>query len=235
MKEGVQLKSDSDINSFDGFMPEMIDFLWALRMNNNKEWMNQNRDWYSRVLKEPTAIFARELALAVNAMDENLNLVPSVSRINRDVRYSKDKSPYKAKTWVVLKPAGMSQVWKTRPAFFFELCPEGYTYGCGFYAAMPQYMAALRAKIDSEPNQMERLANEFQKQSSFQFEAEQYKRPMGQQKSEVVMPWYQAKSFAMIANRPLEERFYEKALPQEIAKELQFLIPYYQYFFLNTV
>ena len=38
---------------FEGFTAETIDFLWELRMNNSREWMEENRDRYKRVLKEP--------------------------------------------------------------------------------------------------------------------------------------------------------------------------------------
>ena len=220
---------------FTGFSPDTIDFLWALRMNNNKEWMDENRNWYIRALKDPTALFAKELAETLNRMDNSFKFVSSVSRINRDIRYSKDKSPYKAKTWVVLKPEGANEVWKSRPAFFFELGTEGYTYGCGFYSAIPQYMAALRAKIDAEPNHMERLAAKFQKQNYFQLIGEQYKRMMGSEKPAAVQPWYQAKSFAMVANHPLEERLYQENLAKEIAKEFEVLFPFYHYFFLKAV
>ena len=46
------------MKKFEGFRPETIDFLWELRMNNSKEWMEQNRDRYKEVLKEPFDAFA---------------------------------------------------------------------------------------------------------------------------------------------------------------------------------
>ena len=47
--------------SFTGFPREMIDFLWELRFNNNKEWFNANRDRYKLLLKEPMDAFAAQL------------------------------------------------------------------------------------------------------------------------------------------------------------------------------
>ena len=110
---------------FTGFLPETIDFLWELRMNNHKAWMEENRERYRRVLKEPFDAMSAELTQRLLAEMSDLQMEYAVSRINRDVRFSKDKSPYKARKWVVLKePAMMTGQWKTRPVFYFELMPE---------------------------------------------------------------------------------------------------------------
>lgn len=218
---------------FEGFTPNTIDFLWALRMNNSKQWMDENRNWYYDALKKPVAAFADAFEKAFDAHNQDLNLVASVSRINRDIRFSKDKSPYKAKAWIVLKPAGTATQWKTRPTFFFELYPEGYCYGCGIYSGTASYMAAVRKKIDADTVSMERLAADLKKQSYFKLETEPYKRKMGTEKSSDVMPWYQAKWFSMIAEHPLEERFYGKNLPNQVAEELSVLLPLYRYFWIN--
>lgn len=46
---------------FEGFTAETIDFLWELRMNNSREWMEENRDRYKRVLKDPLIALRRRL------------------------------------------------------------------------------------------------------------------------------------------------------------------------------
>ena len=50
------------MKKFEGFKPETIDFMWELRMNNSKEWMDANRERYKEVLKEPFDVFAADLA-----------------------------------------------------------------------------------------------------------------------------------------------------------------------------
>ena len=50
------------MKKFEGFKPETIDFMWELRMNNSKEWMDQNRERYKEVLKDPFDALAEELA-----------------------------------------------------------------------------------------------------------------------------------------------------------------------------
>ena len=77
---------------FDGFPKEYIDFLWELRMNNNTEWFSENRDRYNNLLKAPMKLFAEEAADMLNSMGMGETFFPSVSRANRDIRFSKDKS-----------------------------------------------------------------------------------------------------------------------------------------------
>lgn len=148
---------------FEGFSAETIDFLWELRMNNSREWMERNRDRYKSVLKEPFDRLAAELAQAGRAFG-GTELAYSVSRINRDIRFSKDKSPYRACRWVVLhssKTAGTG--WKLRPAFYFELNPESYTYGMGLYHATPVYLTTFRRKLKENPAAFLRIAKKNRK------------------------------------------------------------------------
>ena len=108
---------------FEGFTAETIDFLWELRMNNSREWMEENRDRYKRVLKEPFDSLAAALVAESTAFGGR-EMKCSVSRINRDIRFSKDKSPYRASRWVVLYDAALQgTAWKERPSFYFELNP----------------------------------------------------------------------------------------------------------------
>ena len=114
---------------FEGFTAETIDFLWELRMNNSREWMEENRDRYKRVLKEPFDSLAAAL-VAESIAFGGREMKCSVSRINRDIRFSKDKSPYRASRWVVLYDAALQgTAWKERPSFYFELNPEGLRMG----------------------------------------------------------------------------------------------------------
>ena len=127
---------------FEGFLPETIDFLWELRMNNSKEWMDQNRDRYKAVLKDPFDQFAADLA-EQSPLFCGKKMNYSVSRINRDIRYSKDKSPYRSCRWVVLYDEKLRGTeWKLRPTFYFELQPEGFIHGLGMWCAKPVFLPA---------------------------------------------------------------------------------------------
>ena len=69
---------------FEGFSTDTIDFLWELRMNNSREWMEQNRERYKTTLKEP---FDRLAAALVQAGESysGAEMASSISRINREI------------------------------------------------------------------------------------------------------------------------------------------------------
>ena len=79
------------MTDFTGFTPETIDFLWELRMNNNKAWMEENRERYRTVLKEPFDALSAALTKKFLEKKNVPQMDFSISRINRDVRFSKDK------------------------------------------------------------------------------------------------------------------------------------------------
>ena len=168
------------MTDFTGFTPETIDFLWELRMNNNKAWMEENRERYRTVLKEPFDALSAALTKKFLEKKNVPQMDFSISRINRDVRFSKDKSPYKARKWMVLKePMTKAEQWKFRPVFYFEVMPEGYEYGMGFYEGRPAYMQAFRKKVDAAPDAFERLVKDTAKMKEFVLYGDSYKRPMG--------------------------------------------------------
>lgn len=214
---------------FTGFFPETIDFLWEIRMNNNKEWMDQNRERYREVLKNPFDHFAVDVAEKFeDSTKEKLGW--AVSRINRDIRYSKDKSPYRACRWVVFKePAAGGTTWKARPTFYFELTPEGYTHGMGFYEATPAYMKAFRKKIETRPEVFCDIIRGIEKKGKFVLVGEDYKKVDPSGLPLEISNWYVKKSFALIETKQIEGIIFKRDLCQKLVEDWKDLIPLYRY------
>lgn len=207
------------MKAFEGFSAETIDFLWELRMNNSREWMEQNRERYKRVLKEPFDSLAAALAEQSPAFGGR-EMKCSVSRINRDIRFSKDKSPYRACRWVVLYDAALQGTdWKVRPSFYFELSPEGYTHGLGMWCAPPAYLAAYRKRMESSPAAFERLAKKFEKDALFHLEGESYKKIKNEALSPLLQQWYSKKDILLTAHGGMEDMLFSEELPQILAEE----------------
>ena len=193
---------------FEGFTAETIDFLWELRMNNSREWMEENRDRYKRVLKEPFDSLAAALVAESTAFGGR-EMKCSVSRINRDIRFSKDKSPYRASRWVVLYDAALQgTAWKERPSFYFELNPEGYEHG----------LAAYRRKIESNPAAFERMAKKFEKDPLFRLEGRAYKKFKNETLSPLLQAWYPKKDVLLVAHGDMEDILFSPELPQFLAE-----------------
>lgn len=112
--------------------------------------------------------------------------------------------------------------------FWFELGPEGYSYGMGFWQAPAVTMAKFRARMDREPKAMEKLARRFQKQDVFVLEGEDYKRPKAAP-SRLLTPWYSKKSFALSHDAPHGEPLWSHDLVDLLLEGYEFLLPYYEY------
>lgn len=204
---------------FTGFLPETIDFLWELRMNNSKEWMEQNRERYQAVLKKPFDAFAAELVTYSGDFCGS-DTKYSVSRINRDIRFSKDKSPYRACRWVTLFDAALQgTAWKERPSFYFELTPEGYTHGLGMWCAPPAYLAAYRKKIEGNPAAFGRLIKKIEKDPLFRVEGEAYKKIKNETLDAKAQVWYCKKEILITARGSMEDILFSPDLPQYLAAE----------------
>ncbi|WP_304508405.1 DUF2461 domain-containing protein [Anaerotignum sp.] len=214
---------------FTGFLPETIDFLWELRMNNSKEWMDQNRGRYREVLKDPFDYFAVDMAEKfAKASGENLDW--AISRINRDIRYSKDKSPYRACRWVVFKePLVVGTAWKMRPAFYFELSPEGYNHGMGLYEATPAYLKAFREKIQKKPHVFADVIKGIEEPSGFTLMGENYKKVDGSALSEEIYPWYIKKNFYVAETKKMENVVFSAELPEMLVAKWKNLMPLYRF------
>src|SRR5688500_1747102 len=88
-------------STFTGFRPEAIDFLAELAQNNDRSWFQPRKSDYERLLKEPMEALVAALADRFEARRLPFEADPkrSVSRIYRDTRFAKDKSPYKTNVY----------------------------------------------------------------------------------------------------------------------------------------
>ena len=90
---------------FQGFSDDTFEFLMALSFNNNREFFHANHDWYVNGLRKPALELAGALGDCVRAICPELETRPEkvVSRINRDLRFSNDKTPYRDYIWLAFR------------------------------------------------------------------------------------------------------------------------------------
>ena len=126
----------------------------AIRFNNNRPFFQDNRDWYLRAVREPSIALAQELAEVVEEIDPNLERRPhrAVSRINRDIRFSRDKSPYRDHIWLSFHHTEEEK--GKLPGLYFELNDNGGYLGMGFYRGNKILMDAIRTHILARPGEM---------------------------------------------------------------------------------
>lgn len=144
---------------FNGYMDETFEFFMAIKFNNNREFFQANRDWYLRAVREPSLALAQELSDTIEKLDEDLERRPNkvVSRINRDIRFSRDKSPYRDYMWLAFRKPGEAR--HSTLGVYFDISCEGASCGMGFYDENKPLMNALRRRLNEDPTEFLELWN----------------------------------------------------------------------------
>jgi len=219
---------------FDGFQPETLTFLKNLEANNNKTWFEAHRSEYQEHLLRPFQLLVAGLSEPMLAIDPHFETRPAVdktlSRIYRDIRFSRDKSPYRARMWLTFKRP--SKDWKTAPAYFFEISPDGYRHGMGFFSATRATMDHLRQMMDDNSREFQDVLSQYRKQDVFQIEGEQYKRIIDPSKPPEIQEWYQRMNLFLICNRKIDDVLFSKELVDDLISGFGLLAPLYH--FLRT-
>lgn len=213
---------------FEGFTQETVDFMWNIRFNNEKSWFEAHKEEYKRVLEQPMKALAAEVHSAFSEKYPEFDLVMHVSRIYRDARRAHGKGPYKDHLWFTLRKRTDDE-WADKPVFWFELGPETWSCGLGYYMAKPSTMEKHRARIDKNPKLMEKLARALNAQTEFALEGENYAKPKGNP-GKLLLDWYNKKSFAIIHEEPTGEAALSPELKARLLSGFDFLVPFYRYF-----
>lgn len=128
---------------FESFSPEALGFLRDLRANNTKEWFAANKAIYETHLKEASRQFADDMATALRVLTGQTHS-SKIFRIHRDVRFSKDKTPYNAHLHIAFSPDGKAD---QPPMWFFGLSPDDLALGCGVFQYEKEALAAFRTEM----------------------------------------------------------------------------------------
>ncbi|MDH3016886.1 DUF2461 domain-containing protein [Gordonia alkanivorans] len=136
--------------SFDGFPEAALDFYDDLEIDNSKFFWEQHKETYRTAIAEPMTALTEELADEFGAA--------KLFRPYRDVRFSKDKSPYKTHqgAFVAVAPA---------TGYYIQIGAPGVRVGAGFYEAGPARLAELRKAIDHDRHgpELERIVRKLAK------------------------------------------------------------------------
>ena len=213
---------------FQGYTDETFEFFMAIRFNNNRPFFLENRDWYLRAVREPSLALAQELAPAVEKLDADLERRPHrvVSRINRDVRFSRDKSPYRDYVWLAFRRPGEAR--DTTLGVYFDLSDTGASYGMGFYRENRGVMDALRERMRTAPEELLALYRPLR--AEFTLHANTAKRiRLPENLPPELTDWYAAKGFYLEKEITDFDLIRSPALAEEIRGGYARLAPLYRY------
>lgn len=206
--------------------PSTLKFIKELKKNNNKAWFDVNRKTYEAA-KADFISFVDTLIPAIAKFDpavSSLKAKECIFRINRDIRFSKDKSPYKTNMGTYINPGGKKV---NTPGYYFH-CEPGQNFAAGgLYVPAPEDLAKVRQEIDYNFEEWKKIIHHkaFKKYFAKVDGIEILSRPpKGYSEDNPAIEFLKMKSF--IVSRPLTDaQLTDKNLVKEVAKTFETMKP----------
>ena len=209
---------------FQGFTPETFDFLWGIRMNNNREWFLAHKQQYTDTLYQPIKELGK--ALFEPFLDAPGNVL-KVSRIYRDARMH-HPDPYKESLWICIRQD--VEWWAENPCLFFEICPEGISYGFILWHPRTAALEDFRKYISAKPDEFLSLIQDTEKATGIPVTASLYKRPKVTD-NPALEPYFAWKgNIACVREEAPSEELFTPELLSRVQTLFSQLRPLYDYF-----
>ena len=210
---------------FQGFNADLLSFCADIRFNNSKAFMDAHRQEYYQKMRDPYYAFISEIAPAMLKIDGDMEVRPHkcLSRINRDTRYSKDKSPYRDHHWVAFRRAAAPK--DGMPFFWFEIRLEEISWGLGVWGENRNLFDGLRRRVEADPKEMQRIM-QLISDSGFIAGGHRWKKmkpPAGLPVS--LVPVYSAKTLFIEKQNIDPKWIFEPSIVQRVAKDFEALTP----------
>ena len=160
--------------------PELFDFFRELKENNNRAWFKANKSRYDRVVKEPLYDFIEAFADRLPAISPHYQAIPRMNggsffRIYRDIRFSKDKTPYKTGAALHFRHESAPDV--HAPGLYLHLEPGEVFVGCGIWKPRSETLARIRTRIAEHPEEWLDVINEKDFASTYTLGGDSLVRP----------------------------------------------------------
>ncbi|MDA9819544.1 DUF2461 domain-containing protein [Salibacteraceae bacterium] len=139
------------------FEKDFIKFFKELEKNNDRDWFKANKPRYEEVVKKPFELFVADLIVNFAKQDKKLIVTPKecIFRIYRDVRFSKNKQPYKLNVSAIICPKGRKG--KDYPGMYVELNHNHFRFYTGCYFPEKQALTDIRYEIAAKPAEFRKL------------------------------------------------------------------------------
>jgi uncharacterized protein (TIGR02453 family) len=139
------------------FNEDFLKFFKQLEKNNNREWFEKNKPRYFENVKQPFEDFIQEMLHKMHEDDESINITPreAIFRIYRDVRFSKEKKPYKTCVSAVLSAGGRKDF--TIPGYYLELRWDEVRFYGGAHFLEKNQLQNLREHIAANLDKFDSL------------------------------------------------------------------------------
>ncbi|AFM05030.1 TIGR02453 family protein [Bernardetia litoralis DSM 6794] len=141
-------------------LPLTLTFLKKLHQNNNREWFKEHKKEYETAKAEFSVLVTALLEYFTNQIDpafSTLTAKDCIFRLNRDVRFSKDKTPYKTYFSAVLHPEGRKT---EKPLIYLHIAPTNNSFlAVGVFQPNKEYLKKIREEIDYNADELKAIFN----------------------------------------------------------------------------
>jgi uncharacterized protein (TIGR02453 family) len=150
------------------FTEDFLQFFIELAPNNNKDWFDLNRKRYEKSVKEPFKKFVQHMIDEIAKTDpkfKDIEAKDCIFRINRDIRFSSDKTPYKLNVSAVVAPDGKKS--KAVNGVYFEFGPEHVRVYGGVYEIDKDDLLTVREGMAADIEKFQKVYNDQKFKSVF--------------------------------------------------------------------
>ncbi len=214
------------------FTKESLEFLQEIKQHNSREWYAQHKSDYQEYVLAPLQSMVGELSEVIVEIDPVLDTTPAVdrtiSRIFRDTRFSRDKSRYKDKMWIMFRNRDKEKL--DYPSFYFEYSPYSYRYGMGFYQASAKTMEGLRDKIDQDERKFLNIIAPILNNPRLEPQGDLYKRSRYTGSNPEVARWYDRRNIYIMCSSTHPEALFTVDIATQIKSDFRDMEALYRYF-----
>ncbi|MVN21138.1 DUF2461 domain-containing protein [Mucilaginibacter arboris] len=205
---------------------ETFDFLKSLAENNNRDWFTANKAVYEDA-RENVLDFTKQLIRQLAKTDPQVNADTDpkkcVMRIYRDIRFSKDKTPYKSNFGINIKTGSGN----TELGYYLHIQPDKSFVGGGYWMPTPEHLKAIRQEIDYNGAALNAIISDasfIDDFSAFDQQEQLKNNPKGYEADHPYLNLLKLKSFAAIHHLNNEELMDKMAI-QNVVKYLAKIQP----------
>lgn len=214
------------------FTQASLDFLAKLDKNNNRDWFNQHKQEYEEIVRSPALDFIADMGEHIEAISSHFLAIPkkaggSLMRPYRDVRFGKDKRPFKTNVGIQFRHFLAKDV--HAPGFYLHIEPDSCFVGVGIWRPDAPTLAGIRGAINERPDDWIKVSRKKPFAGKFEMRGESLiNPPRGYSKDHPLIEDLKRKDF--IAITPLQDkRVITANLKPDVTRLFQSAVPYMRF------
>ena len=214
------------------FTEKSLEFLKRLDANNNREWFEQHKQEYEDLVRSPALDFIGDMADTIESLSPHFLAIPkkvggSMMRPYRDVRFSKDKRPFKTNVGIQFRHFLAKDV--HAPGFYLHIEPGGCFVGAGIWHPEAEPLAAVRRAIDEQPKEWLKVSRAKPFASLFDLTGDSLSNPpRGFKKDHPLIDDLKRKDFIAIASLE-DRRVVTNSIKADVTRAFKTSVPFIQF------